>query len=397
MKVIVVGAGIAGLVAARQFGLAGWDVLVLEKSSTPRPEGYMMDFFGAGVEAAEQIGLYPRLAAVGYKIDAADYVDLKGRPTCSISYERFSRLAGGKVLSLLRPDMEQAAREALLQDVPSGRIQLRYGAQVTGAGTDDQGAYVRVQKTPPETIAADLLIGADGVHSEIRAQLFGPEKQYLRPLGMRAAAFIVHDAELNAAFGNRFVLTDTINRMAGLYGLRGDSVAAFLVYRDAGATGAGSDDSLPRIRDRLRIEFADTGEAVQRVLQLCPDDPYDDLVAQIVMPTWHKGRAVLIGDSSGAVSLLAGQGGSLAVAGATLLANMLTTASAEDIASSLERFEQRWKPTVEAAQIAGRRAAASFLPVSRFRRLLRRWIIRASQLPGIDRVIARQILRTVAK
>jgi len=97
------------------------------------------------------------------------------------------------------------------------------------------------------------------------------------------------------------------------------------------------------------------------------------------------------------VSLLAGQGGSLAVAGATLLANMLTTASAEDIASSLERFEQRWKPTVEAAQIAGRRAAASFLPVSRFRRLLRRWIIRASQLPGIDRVIARQILRTVAK
>ncbi|MCE3292665.1 MAG: monooxygenase, FAD-binding protein, partial [Arthrobacter sp.] len=58
MKAIVVGAGIAGLVAARQLGLAGWDVEVLEKSSAPRPDGYMMDFFGPGIEASERIGLY---------------------------------------------------------------------------------------------------------------------------------------------------------------------------------------------------------------------------------------------------------------------------------------------------------------------------------------------------
>jgi len=56
MKAVVVGAGIAGLVAARQLGLAGWDVEVLEKSAAPRPDGYMMDFFGPGVEAADRIG-----------------------------------------------------------------------------------------------------------------------------------------------------------------------------------------------------------------------------------------------------------------------------------------------------------------------------------------------------
>ena len=53
MKAIIVGAGIAGLVAARQLGLSGWQVLVLERSASPRPDGYMMDFFGPGVEASE--------------------------------------------------------------------------------------------------------------------------------------------------------------------------------------------------------------------------------------------------------------------------------------------------------------------------------------------------------
>jgi 2-polyprenyl-6-methoxyphenol hydroxylase-like FAD-dependent oxidoreductase len=85
MKAVVVGAGIAGLVTARQLDLAGWDVELLEKSATPRPDGYMMDFFGPGVEVAGRIGLYPRLAAVAYHVEAAEYVDPAGHPTCTSS------------------------------------------------------------------------------------------------------------------------------------------------------------------------------------------------------------------------------------------------------------------------------------------------------------------------
>jgi hypothetical protein len=65
----------------------------------------MMDFFDPGVEASERIGLYPRLAVAAYHIQSADYVDTKGRTTCSIDDPRFSELAGGKVLSLQRPDI----------------------------------------------------------------------------------------------------------------------------------------------------------------------------------------------------------------------------------------------------------------------------------------------------
>lgn len=395
MKAVVVGAGIAGLVVARQLGLAGWDVEVFEKSAGPRPDGYMMDFFGPGVEAAERIGLYPRLAAVAYHVEAAEYVNAAGRPTSSLDYDQFARLAGGKVLSLLRPDMERAALAAL-EDVAPCRVRVRYGAPVSRVWSDGDGVRVAVDGSPDATVAADVLVGADGIHSRVRSQVFGPESEYLRPLGMRAAAFIVTEPVLNARFRNRFVLTDSIDRMAGLYSLRSDEVAAFMVYRDANGTPERQRSGSPR--ERLRREFAGLGHAVDRLLELCPEHPYDDVVAQIIMPGWQKGRTVLVGDACGAVSLLAGQGGSLAIAGAAHLGEVLGPVVApEGISPALADFERRWRPVVEDAQAAGRRAASSFLPSNRTQRLLRRWIIRATHLPGIDRLVARRIVGRIAK
>lgn len=394
MKAVVVGAGIAGLVTARQLGLAGWDVEVLEKSDAPRADGYMMDFFGPGVAASEKIGLYPRLAQVGYRIQAAQYVDVSGRPTASLDYERFSRLAGGKVLSLLRPDMERAALAAL-DDVPDGRVRIRYSAPVSHVSNDGDGVQVRIDGAGHGngSLCADVLIGADGIHSAVRAAVFGPEDRYLRPLGMRAAAFIVTEPNLNARFRDRFTLTDSIDRTAGLYGLRSDEVAAFLVYRDAQGFPASEDT-----RERLRREFAGLGGAVDRLLELCPEHPYDDVVAQVVMPGWHHEWTVLVGDACGAVSLLAGQGGSLAIAGAALLGEVLGEVdSTAGIVPALAEFERRWKPFVEVAQASGRRAASSFLPANKTGRLLRRWIIRATHLPGIDRLVARIIVGRIAR
>ncbi|WP_407709988.1 FAD-dependent oxidoreductase [Arthrobacter nitrophenolicus] len=396
MKAIVVGAGIAGLVTARQLGLAGWDVALLEKSDGPRPDGYMMDFFGPGVDAAERIGLYPRLAAAAYRPDAVEYVDTRGRRTCSLDYGQFSRLAGGNVLSLLRPDMERAALAALA-DVPAGRVRIRYRARLAGAWNDDDGG-VRAAVVGPtgEVLTGDVLVGADGIHSEVRARIFGPERNYLRPLGMRAAAFIAEDPKLASRFRNRFVLTDSIGRMAGIYSLRTGEVAAFMVYRDAGGTGSGPGS--PDARDRLCEEFAGLGVTVDRLLELCPEYPYDDVVAQTIMPVWHRGATVLVGDAGGAVSLLAGQGGSLAIAGGALLGDLLGPASSPDgVSAALGVFEERWRPQVEAAQKAGRRAARSFLPANRVQRLARRWVIRATHLPGVDRLVARQILGQTVK
>ncbi|XAS65582.1 FAD-dependent monooxygenase [Pseudarthrobacter sp. So.54] len=137
---------------------------------------------------------------------------------------------------------------------------------------------------------------------------------------------------------------------------------------------------------------------MDRLLKLCPEHPYDDVVAQIVMLDWQRGRTVLVGDACGAASLLAGQGGSLAIAGAAHLGDVLGPVVSPDwISQALVDFERRWRPVVEEAQAAGRRAASSFLPANRTQRLLHRWIIQATHLPGIDRLVAHRIVGRVAK
>ncbi|MDO2936291.1 hypothetical protein Q2T94_18505 [Paeniglutamicibacter sulfureus] len=137
--------------------------------------------------------------------------------------------------------------------------------------------------------------------------------------------------------------------------------------------------------------------SVDRLLELCPEHPYDDVVARVVMPGWHHGRTVLVGDACAAVSRLAGQGGSLAIAGALLGDVLGPVDSAAGIGQALAAFERRWKPLVDVAQASGRRAASSFLPANRTGRLLRRWIIRATHLPGIDRLVARMIVGRIAR
>lgn len=390
MRAIIIGAGIAGLVTARQLGLAGWDVDVLEQSPGPRDAGYMMDFFGPGVAASERIGLYPRLADVAYPVEAAEYVDSTGKATARLDYERFSRAAGGKVLTLLRPDMELAARDAL-DDVPAGRVHLHYARRPTGYRDDGGVVSVSLAGTEPSTLEADVLIGADGIHSAVRGSLFGPEADYLRPLGMRAAAYITDEPALTARLGRRFVLTDSLDRTVGLYGLRTGQVATFMVNRVDDRTDA---DDAPT---RLRRNFAGLGPEVDRMLELCPPDPYDDVVAQVVMPGWHRERTILVGDACSAVSLVAGQGGSLAIAGGALLGDALGVVSApREIPAVLAGFEREWRPVIESAQASGRRAVWMFLPETVRQQRVRRWVLRAATLPVINTIIARQIVKSIA-
>lgn len=390
MRAIIVGAGIAGLVTARQLGLAGWRVDVVEQSPGPRDSGYMMDFFGPGVAASERIGLYPRLADVAYPVEAAVYVDPAGKATARLDYERFSRAAGGKVLTLLRPDLELAALQAL-DDVPNGRVQLHYGHRPTAIRDDDGGVFVETDGNPPVVLEADVLIGAEGIHSSVRGALFGPEADYLRPLGMRSAAYIVDEPALADRLGRRFVLTDSLDRTVGLYGLRTNQVATFMVYREDGSADPGDAPT------RLRRNFAGLGPEVDRMLELCPPDPYDDVVAQVVMPRWHRERTVLVGDACAAVSLVAGQGGSLAIAGGALLGDLLGPVRApEQIPAVLADFEHQWRPVIEATQASARRAVWMFLPETVGQQRVRRWVLRAATLPLVNAIVARQIVKSIA-
>ena len=367
MRVVICGAGIAGLALANRLGTLGQEVTILERTPSPRTQGYMIDFFGPGYDAIRAMGLLPALEDVAYHVTEAILVDEYGRRRAAIDVLRF---AEGDLLSVMRPDLERVLRDNL-----PGSVDLHYDETVTGVTPYRDG--VTITLADGSTLDADLLVGADGIHSAVRRLVFGPEASYLRYLGFHTAAYTFDAPDIHAQVDGRFCLTDTIGSQFGFYALRDGQVASFAVHRAA-------DLALPvDSRAAIRSSYADLGWVVPEALALCPTDDqiYYDQVAQIMMPRWSAGRVVLVGDACHAVSLLAGQGASLGIAGAFVLADQLV--KAPTIEAALVEYERSWRPVVEEKQKAGRSAARWFLPRSRAELLARRLLLRALQLPGL--------------
>ena len=378
VKVVICGAGIGGLALAQRLDAFGWEVVVLEKAPGPRPQGYMIDFFGPGYDAAEAMGVLPRLRQLGYRFEEASWLDETGRCRARLRFEEFGKIMQGRLFSILRPDLEQALREQL-----SSNIDLRFATSLCAVHDTTEG--VRVTLRDGGTLQADLLVGADGIHSTVRGLVFGAERRYLRYLGFHSAAFVFEDPRIHAELQERLCLTDTIDRQMGLYGLRDGRVATFAVHRSA-------DAMLPRDPGAaIRREYGSLGWVIPQALDHCPpaEQVYYDQVAQIELPQWSRRRVVLIGDAGYAVSLLAGQGASLAVGGAYVLAEQL--ARADSIETALHRYEQLWRPVAEEKQQVARSGVRWFLPHSRAQLRARHVVMGLSRLPGIDRYIARAL------
>src|SRR5918998_480043 len=111
-SVLIVGAGIAGLATAWWLERAGWDVLVVEKASSFRAGGYMIDFFGPGHEVARRMGLLPALESRRAPISSVTSVDARGRKRAEISTSAYEAVADG-VISLLRGDLAEVLRDSV--------------------------------------------------------------------------------------------------------------------------------------------------------------------------------------------------------------------------------------------------------------------------------------------
>ena len=158
---IVNGVGIAGPTLAYWLRKAGHEVMLVEEAPELRRGGYVIDFWGLGYDIAEKMGLIPRIKELGYQVRDVRFVDRHGRRSGGFSVDSFGRLTKGRFTSLRRSDLAMTIYQAL-----NGQVETILGESV--ARVENLGHCVRVSfdHSPPRE--ADLVIGADGLHSRVR-------------------------------------------------------------------------------------------------------------------------------------------------------------------------------------------------------------------------------------
>ncbi|MDT3396596.1 FAD-dependent monooxygenase [Streptomyces sp. B1866] len=346
-SVLISGASIAGPALAYWLDRYGFDVTVVERAPWLRPGGQPVDVRGAGLEVAERMGVAGAVRARRTGIRGVSIVDDEGAEL----FRSTERVATGEAVG--GPDVE-ILRDELCEILfaagggADGRIEYLFGDSIA-ALTQDEDA-VRVVFAGGARRTFDVVVGADGVHSATRRLAFGPEERCLHFLGSYLAVWtapndlgldrwqVVYRRPGSGTWGGMVMSVRDNAELRVFVGMEADEPPA----RSA------------RTEDHKRLVaavYAGAGWEMPRLLERMWDAPdfHFDSLAQIRMDSWSRGRVVLLGDAGYCGSPATGQGTTLAMVGAYVLAGELKAAGG-DHRAAFAAYERRLRAYVTANQ-----------------------------------------------
>ncbi len=388
MKVLISGAGIAGPTLAYWLARYGMQPTIVERAPRLRTGGYVIDFWGAGFDIADRMGLLPEITQKGYRVREVRVVNERGRKVAGFPAETFARVTHGRFTSLPRGELAAAIFGAIAHKVES-----IFGDSVESIEQFESGVHVTFESGAARDF--DLVVGADGQHSRVRALVFGPESQFEKYLGYKVAAFQVSGYTPRDEL--RYVMHTEVGRQVARFALRDDRTMFLFIFADK-TFDRGEAGDLHAQKALLRERFGGSGWECPRILDLLDEcrDLYFDRVSQIRIDpsstgSWSRGRVTLVGDAASCVSLLAGQGSALAMVAAYILAGELHRAQG-DYASAFARYQELFGPFVLHKQQAALRFAGAFAPKTKFGLFFRNQVMNLMRIPWItDLVVSRDI------
>jgi 2-polyprenyl-6-methoxyphenol hydroxylase-like FAD-dependent oxidoreductase len=376
-NVLISGGGVAGLTLAYWLRRYGFRPTVLERAHAMRAGGQAVDIRGAAIEVAERMGIADELRQARTGTRGMSYVSSAGKRLASMN-AAFGVIDEQDV-EIIRGDLTRILREAAGNDV-----EYIFGDSITGICENADAVEVTFERAPSR--AFDLVIGADGLHSNVRAVTFGDESQFVRHLGLYLAIFTIpndlgldHWQLIHAAPGKSVTVTSARQNTEARAIFFFASPPLTYDYRDT-----------TQQQEILAGAFGAERWEVPRLLAAMPKAPdfYFDSVSQIQMERWSAGRVSLAGDAAYCPSPLSGQGSSLALAGAYVLAGELH-AAAGDHRAAFARYQQQMTGFVEQNQQIALANVKRFTPGTRTQIWLQNQAIKAlPYMPGKNYILS---------
>lgn len=338
MKILVSGAGVAGLACALDLGARGHDVSVVEYADHLRLKGTPIDIRGDAIEIVEKMGLLPKIREQRIRMsELLQFVDADGESIARIPMAEVSD--SDDDIEIVREDLVR-----ILADALPDTATIRFGDSIEAL--TDVGGHVDVEFRSGRSERFDLVVGADGQHSAVRRLVFGPERDYLRHLGVYIA---LADLPGQAGADRISSMHNVPGRMAGIARYKDKALATFTFRSEPLDYDHRDVDAQKKL---LADAFAGhTSWKIPQLLDAAMADPelFFDSASQIHMPSWHRGRVALVGDAGYCAAFLSGRGTSLALTGAWFLAEEID-GNGTDHAAAFARYEARQRPYVTSAQ-----------------------------------------------
>lgn len=347
-NVLISGASIAGPALAYWLGRYGFQPTVVELAPALREGGQAVDFRGeTHLTVLERMGVLTELRRIQTGGSLIRFVDEHGRPLLRLPAE----FAGGDV-EVLRGDLAR-----VLYERSRPHTEYVFDDSITSLTETTGGVQVTFRHGAPREF--DLVIGADGLHSNVRRLAFGPEESFVRHLGYYAATWQLPN---NLGLGRGSVGYNTPGRLASVGGEHRDAAKAraFFVFASPQATYDRRD--LEQQKALIVKAFAGLGWEVPRLLDSLQQAPelYFDSISQADVHAWSTGRIGLVGDAACGTTI-GGMGTGTGMVAAYVLAGELALANG-DHRAAFSRYENKMRGYAQSCQKGGSRTGKFLAP-----------------------------------
>ncbi|KGO85894.1 FAD-binding monooxygenase [Flavobacterium rivuli WB 3.3-2 = DSM 21788] len=384
-KILITGASVAGNTVAWWLSLQGFEVTVVERADSFRDGGQNVDVRGLGREVLRRMGLEEAALALNTSEQGTDWVDEDDTVLARFAVEDIGAEGPTAEMEILRGDLSR-----LIYNPASERAIYCFGDSIAAIEQNDSRAVVTFTSGKREQY--DIVIVAEGVGSATRELVF-PGENRKRYMDLTIAYFAIPGEKSDSKFARQY---NTVGGRGAT--LKPGSDGKLRAYVGIHKKPEGENKwNTQQQKDFIRKNFEHDGWEFPRILKGMAEteDFYFDVLRQVRMKRWSKGRTVLTGDAAWCPTPLSGVGTTLAIVGGYVLAGEI--ARAEHYNDAFQAYSRIMRPLITEGQSFPKIGIRLLWPHTRFGLSFLRGAMRVAGKPSVRKIFSKLYLRDSKK